>query len=546
MALLREEWLALDRPKSWDGLPSPIDAHLTDAPALPAIERLPELSRRCPPRPARASSGCSRSASTWHTPIRHPRWRPGSTQHFGSVDAVRQPARDPGPRPRHPRRHGLRSLRVRRPIDGRRTDRRRRSHQSPPRSAISSAPSQDETPAATWGRVAGRTPPAAPTPRLRCEPRGCSSSTRTIHLPSTPAEVQRLVLDASGPSRPARRPDRRPLPVRLELPVAGRRRRSSTATPRCCWDTTATTPASSAGGGTPRLTRSDGGSATSTTWWRRTATSGSRSSSERATLIASLAPVQGARAVAGGAARASTTSTRASGPSVGRTVAAYRDALGVRAFNLALLARRRSASRGRSSRPTCASSIGATPLVRPRTSPPWSCSRRSVVGQRPVRGDRRPAGSALAGSHRRPCSIGPCSSCDATRSPAGGRRSSRTAPSSTARSPCRRPRSRAATAATATTPPPTRGDDRPPRDAAQQRIPSHRLEQGERGADVDRRRSRRRAGSWEILVGPRGHHERLADASPQLALAMLRTLRDTMRELGSQPRPIGEDGQPRR
>ncbi len=51
-------------------------------------------------------------------------------------------------------------------------------------------------------------------------------------------------------------------------------------------------------------------------------------------------------------------------------------------------------------------------------------------------------------------------------------------------------------------------------------------------------------GSWEILVGPRGHHERLADAPPQLALAMLRTLRDTMRELGAEPRPTGEDGRP--
>ena len=39
-------------------------------------------------------------------------------------------------------------------------------------------------------------------------------------------------------------------------------------------------------------------------------------------------------------------------------------------------------------------------------------------------------------------------------------------------------------------------------------------------------------GSWEILLGPRDHHERLADASPRLALNLLRALRDTMRELG--------------
>ena len=49
-------------------------------------------------------------------------------------------------------------------------------------------------------------------------------------------------------------------------------------------------------------------------------------------------------------------------------------------------------------------------------------------------------------------------------------------------------------------------------------------------------------GSWEILVGPRGHHERLADASPQLALAMLRTMRDTMRTIAGQPRATGDDG----
>ncbi len=44
-------------------------------------------------------------------------------------------------------------------------------------------------------------------------------------------------------------------------------------------------------------------------------------------------------------------------------------------------------------------------------------------------------------------------------------------------------------------------------------------------------------GSWEILVGPSGHHERLADASPQLARALLVTLRDTMRALAAEPRP---------
>ncbi|HET7581794.1 MAG TPA: hypothetical protein VFL75_03445 [Candidatus Limnocylindria bacterium] len=44
-------------------------------------------------------------------------------------------------------------------------------------------------------------------------------------------------------------------------------------------------------------------------------------------------------------------------------------------------------------------------------------------------------------------------------------------------------------------------------------------------------------GSWEILVGPRDHHERLADASPRLALNLLRAMRDAMRELGAAANP---------
>ena len=45
------------------------------------------------------------------------------------------------------------------------------------------------------------------------------------------------------------------------------------------------------------------------------------------------------------------------------------------------------------------------------------------------------------------------------------------------------------------------------------------------------------SGSWEILVAPRGHHERLADAPPRIAVNLLRTLRDSMRELGSAANP---------
>ena len=48
------------------------------------------------------------------------------------------------------------------------------------------------------------------------------------------------------------------------------------------------------------------------------------------------------------------------------------------------------------------------------------------------------------------------------------------------------------------------------------------------------------SGSWEILVGPRGHHERLADAPPALARALVTTLRDTMLALAHEPRPPDE------
>jgi UDPglucose--hexose-1-phosphate uridylyltransferase len=48
------------------------------------------------------------------------------------------------------------------------------------------------------------------------------------------------------------------------------------------------------------------------------------------------------------------------------------------------------------------------------------------------------------------------------------------------------------------------------------------------------------SGSWEILVGPRDHHERLADARPQLAVNLLSALRDAMRDLGERPRSEGE------
>ena len=54
----------------------------------------------------------------------------------------------------------------------------------------------------------------------------------------------------------------------------------------------------------------------------------------------------------------------------------------------------------------------------------------------------------------------------------------------------------------------------------------------------------RATGAWEILVGPRDHHERLADTSPQLANALVRAARDAMRDLGEAPRPTDPEGRP--
>ncbi len=54
----------------------------------------------------------------------------------------------------------------------------------------------------------------------------------------------------------------------------------------------------------------------------------------------------------------------------------------------------------------------------------------------------------------------------------------------------------------------------------------------------------RATGAWEILVGPRGHHERLAEASPQLAGALVRAARDAMRALAAEPRATDQDGRP--
>jgi UDPglucose--hexose-1-phosphate uridylyltransferase len=54
----------------------------------------------------------------------------------------------------------------------------------------------------------------------------------------------------------------------------------------------------------------------------------------------------------------------------------------------------------------------------------------------------------------------------------------------------------------------------------------------------------RATGAWEILVAPRGHHERFADTSPQLAGALLRAARDAMRALAATPRDLDAEGRP--
>jgi UDPglucose--hexose-1-phosphate uridylyltransferase len=65
-----------------------------------------------------------------------------------------------------------------------------------------------------------------------------------------------------------------------------------------------------------------------------------------------------------------------------------------------------------------------------------------------------------------------------------------------------------------------------------------------RAAQLSLSEVERATGSWEILVGPREHHERMADTAPQLAGALLRIARDAMRTLGDAPRGTDRDGKP--
>jgi UDPglucose--hexose-1-phosphate uridylyltransferase len=73
----------------------------------------------------------------------------------------------------------------------------------------------------------------------------------------------------------------------------------------------------------------------------------------------------------------------------------------------------------------------------------------------------------------------------------------------------------------------------------------HRIDSSkERAAQLSMSEVERATGSWEILVGPRNHHERLAEASPQLAGALLRAARDAMRSLAAVPREEDAEGRP--
>jgi UDPglucose--hexose-1-phosphate uridylyltransferase len=73
----------------------------------------------------------------------------------------------------------------------------------------------------------------------------------------------------------------------------------------------------------------------------------------------------------------------------------------------------------------------------------------------------------------------------------------------------------------------------------------HRIDSTKaRAAQLSLSEVERATGAWEILVGPRGHHERMADAAPQLAGALLRAARDAMRSFADRPRERDAEGRP--
>lgn len=73
----------------------------------------------------------------------------------------------------------------------------------------------------------------------------------------------------------------------------------------------------------------------------------------------------------------------------------------------------------------------------------------------------------------------------------------------------------------------------------------HRIDSSKaRAAQLSLSEVERATGSWEILVGPRDHHERMAEAAPRLAGALLREARDAMRALAAEPRETDAEGRP--
>jgi len=81
------------------------------------------------------------------------------------------------------------------------------------------------------------------------------------------------------------------------------------------------------------------------------------------------------------------------------------------------------------------------------------------------------------------------------------------------------------------------GDDDRVRRVTLRRDAFHRIDASkDRAAQLSMSEVETSSGSWEILVGPRDHHERFADARPQLAVNLLRATRDAMRQLGTEPR----------
>lgn len=66
----------------------------------------------------------------------------------------------------------------------------------------------------------------------------------------------------------------------------------------------------------------------------------------------------------------------------------------------------------------------------------------------------------------------------------------------------------------------------------------HRIDSTkERAAQLSISEVEASSGSWQILVAPRDHHERLADADPEIAVRLLTALRDAMADAGRGARP---------